>query len=201
MVAIAQTRPYRKGMNRRGQLLILAFLVAVLAYLAVAWRSQSHPQEPAQSSPAASTPGPTAKWPVYTSANPAFTVKYPFGWSVLRQDLPAVMSNQTALDSQAPQALYLVADSRPGTSQQACYQAGGYASGYTYTQQPVTVGGRQAVRYLIDPKPGTAQPGYAIAYLFIHNGRCYSLAVAGMSAAARTQNAALAAAIAATLRY
>lgn len=191
-------------MNRRGQFVILAFAVIVGAYLAVVWRSQStpHPAKVASSASPTPTIDPTASWATYTSTDPNLKVKYPAGWAVLRQPIPAIISNQTDLTSQAPGTIFLLVDSRPGTTLESCYAQTNYtATNYSYTQETVTVGSRRASRYVIDPKPGSGKAGYATAYLFISGGRCYNLALASMSAAERDKNAGLAETIAKTLQY
>lgn len=190
-------------MNRRGQLVILAFLVAVLAYLVVVWRAQSTPNPPKAESSAQPTPAvnPTAGWATYSSPDPAFSIKYPAGWAVLSQALPVIISNQTDLASQAPATKFLLADSRPGTTLDACYAVSGYNQGYTYTSKTVSLNGQPASRYTIDPKPGAAKPAYATAYLLIHNGRCYDVTLASMSAAARDRDAGLVQTMAESLRY
>lgn len=191
-------------MNRRGQFVILAFAVLVGSYLAIVWRSQSTPHPPKVAASASPTPtlNPTAGWATYTSTDPSLTVKYPAGWAVLRQPIPAIISNQPDITSRAPSTVFLLIDSRPGTTLESCYAQTNYTtSDYSYTQKTVTVSGHQGSRYVIDPKPGSGKTGYATAYLFVHGGRCYNLALASLSASARDGNASLAATIAGTLQY
>lgn len=192
-------------MNRRGQLIVLAFLVAILAYLVIAWRSQSTENVPKNPGLVSASPepsvDPTRNWATFTSTDPAFTVKYPAGWAVLKPDLPAVISNKTSLDSRTPDTLFLLADSRPGTSLNACYAISQYGSGYDYTSKSVKVAGRAASVYTINAKPGSGKTGYATAYLLIGNGRCYDITLASMTPAARDQNAGLAQTIAGSLKF
>jgi hypothetical protein len=193
-------------MNRRGQLVILAFLIAVAAYIVVVWRAQStpHPAKNPGNAAVSPTPSidPTVKWATYTSTAPNITVKYPAGWSVLRQPLPAIISNKTDIQSQTPDTVFLLIDSRPGSSLESCYAQTNYnKSDYTYVSKKVNANGHAGNVYTIDPKSGSKKTGYATAYLFVQKGRCYDLALASMSAAARDQNTGLAQTIAGTLKF
>ena len=191
-------------MNRRGQLVILAFLLVVAAYLAVVWQAQSRPAKPraAGKSEATPTPDVTKNWPTYTNTAPDFSIKYPLGWTVLTQPIPVVISNQASLTSQAPDTKFLLVDSRPGDTLTACYAATNYnQNNYSYTQASVKAGSHSGSRYTIDPKPGSGKTGFATAYLFVKNGRCYDMALASMSAAARNQDADLAQTIAESFKF
>ena len=118
------------------------------------------------------------------------------------QGIPAIISNQTSLTSQAPDTKFLLLDSRPGSTLTACYASTNYnKDNYTYKQSAVSINGRAGSKYVIDPRPGSGKTGFATAYLFVQNNRCYDLALASMSAAARDQDAVLAQTIVETLKF
>lgn len=148
--------------------------------------------------PQPSTPTPQADMKTFSGS--LYALSYPAQWNQLPPIGAAqspdtnTFSNRDSYTASDDAAVFLLADSRAGSSKESCYKTNNPLD-YNIVESASSLGGVPATKYLFDAKPGKA-PRFTVTYLAIEKGYCYSITIASPSAATRDSSLTLASTIA-----